>query len=214
MNNIKAVVFDFGGVFTSSPVESFAKFEKANDLPSRFIGEVIKNNHHENAWAKFERAEIDRKEFDSAFAQESSAAGFEITGETLLSLLVLSLKPAMIEALYKVKAAGYKTGCITNNLPSVGSKDMVEAGSAAEADALMAAFDHVIESSKAGIRKPEPKIYTMMTDLLNLQPEETVFLDDLGINLKGAKAVGMHTIKVPFGDVTPAIDELMALLEL
>ena len=214
MNNIKAVVFDFGGVFTSSPVEQFFAYEEKRGLPRKFLGGVIKENHHKNAWAQFERSEMTREEFNGAFAKETKAAGYEVTGDTLLSLLVLTLKPSMVEALHKVKAAGYKTGCITNNLPNVSSKDMVEPDSIAEADAIMQSFDHVIESSKAGIRKPEPKIYTMMTDLMNVKPEETVFLDDLGINLKGAKAVGMHTIKVPFGDVTPAIDKLMALLEL
>lgn len=214
MNNIKAVVFDFGGVFTSSPVEQFFAYEEKRGLPRKFLGGVIKENHHKNAWAQFERSEMTREEFNGAFAKETKAAGYEVTGDTLLSLLVLTLKPSMVEALHKVKAAGYKTGCITNNLPNVSSKDMVEPDSIAEADAIMQSFDHVIESSKAGIRKPEPKIYTMMTDLMNVKPEEAVFLDDLGINLKGAKAVGMHTIKVPFGDVTPAIDKLMALLEL
>ena len=212
---IKAVIFDFGGVFTSSPVENFARFERENGLPEKFIGGVIKTNHHTNAWARFERAEIAIDEFNTAFAEETRAAGFEITGLTLVSLLALNLYPEMAEALRRVKAAGFKTGCITNNLPKFDSAAMVaKAAKADEAKAILANFDHVIESSKAGVRKPEARIYEMMCEALAVTPEFCVFLDDLGINLKPARAMGMTTIKVPLGDVAPAIDELGALLGL
>ena len=212
---IKAVIFDFGGVFTSSPVENFARFERENGLPEKFIGGVIKTNHHTNAWARFERAEIAIDEFNTAFAEETRAAGFEITGLTLVSLLALNLYPEMAEALRRVKAAGFKTGCITNNLPKFDSAAMVaKAAKADEAKAILANFDHVIESSKAGVRKPEARIYEMMCEVLAVTPASCVFLDDLGINLKPARAMGMTTIKVPLGDVAPAIDELGALLGL
>lgn len=210
---IEAVIFDFGGVFTSSPVENFARFEREHGLQEKFIGGVIKTNHHANAWAQFERAEITLDDFDTAFAAETRAAGFEIAGRTLVSLLALNLYPAMAEALVRVKAAGLKTGCITNNLPQFDSAAMVaQAEKAGEVKSILANFDHVIESSKAGVRKPEPRIYEMMCEALAATPEACVFLDDLGINLKPARAIGMTTIKVPMGDVTPAIDELGALL--
>lgn len=215
MQKYKAVIFDFGGVFTSSPVEEFAVFEREHGLPEKFIGGVIKKDHHTNAWAKFERSEMTRAEFNTAFAKESKQAGFEIAGDTLLSLLKLKLKPDMAAALQEIKDAGFLTGCITNNLPSVGSGDMVEdEDERKQVEAIMLAFDHAIESSKAGVRKPEPVIYTMMSDALGVQPDECIFLDDLGINLKPAKALGMTTIKVPFGDVTPAIEALMQYLRL
>ncbi|MCA8889667.1 MAG: HAD family hydrolase, partial [Parvularculaceae bacterium] len=162
---IEAVIFDFGGVFTSSPVQNFARYEHENGLPERFIGGVIKQNHHANAWARFERAEIDIEEFSRAFTQETRAAGFEISGETLVGLLSLSFKPEMIEALSRVKKAGYKTGCITNNLPKIDAKAMLAADQSRErAERIFADFDHVIESSKAGVRKPEPRIYEMMCE--------------------------------------------------
>lgn len=212
---IEAVIFDFGGVFTTSPVENFARFERAHDLPEKFIGSVIKNNHHTNAWAQFERAEISLDDFDTAFADETKAAGFEIAGRTLVSLLALNLYPEMAEALQRVKQAGLKTGCITNNLPQFDSAAMIEAAEKkSQAEIILANFDHVIESSKAGVRKPEPRIYEMMCEALNAAPQHCVFLDDLGINLKPARAMGMTTIKVPLGDVTPAIDELSATLGL
>jgi putative hydrolase of the HAD superfamily len=211
----EAVLFDFGGVFTTSPVQNFAVFEREHQLPERFIGEVIKENHHANAWARFERAEMTLEEFDKAFATESREAGFEIRGTKLVDLLALHFNHNMIEALARVKAAGYKTGCITNNLPKIDSKAMLAAAEDRDmVERIHANFDHIIESSKTGVRKPEPRIYEMMCKALNVAPGACIFLDDLGINLKPARTMGMTTIKVPFGDVAPAIDELAKLLAL
>jgi putative hydrolase of the HAD superfamily len=209
----KAVIFDFGGVFTTSPVENFAIYEKRRGLPERFIGGVIKSNLHQGAFARFERAEISFDEFDALFAAETRAAGHEISGHDFVALLDVALKPEMVEALRRVKGAGLKTGCITNNFDGL---DPVRSERKARGDAAIAEvfsmFDHVIESSKAGVRKPEPRIYEMMLEALALPASACVFLDDLGVNLKPAQAMGMRTIKVPFGDVRPAIDELAAAL--
>ncbi len=208
-----AVIFDFGGVFTTSPVQNFAEFERRHALPEKFIGGVIKTNIHDNAWAKFERAEMSLDDFDTAFAAETKAAGFEISGKTLVSLLSLRFYPQMVDALARVKAAGYKTGCITNNLPKIDSKGMLAPDEARETvERIHENFDHIIESSKAGVRKPEPRIYEMMCEALGVTPEACIFLDDLGVNLKPARAMGMTTIKVPIGDVTPAIKELERLV--
>ncbi|MEZ5892103.1 MAG: HAD-IA family hydrolase [Parvularculaceae bacterium] len=211
----KAVIFDFGGVFTTSPVQNFAEFERAHGLPEKFIGSVIKTNIHDNAWARYERAEMTADAFDAAFAAESKSAGFEIRGSTLIGLLSLRFYPEMIEALARVKTAGYKTGCITNNLPKIDSRGMLAAGQRRETvTRIHENFDHIIESSKAGVRKPEPRIYQMMCEALSTPPSACIFLDDLGVNLKPAREMGMTTIKVPIGDVGPAIDELSALLDL
>lgn len=210
---IEAVIFDFGGVFTTSPLENFARYERANGLPEKFLGGVIKKDHHTNAWARFERSEIDLDAFDRAFAEETRHAGREVAGRTLVSLLALELRPEMVAALARVKQAGLKTGCITNNLPDADSIAMLADPSRAEvAKSVLADFDHVIESSKAGVRKPEPAIYQMMCAALEVVPPACVFIDDLGINLKPARELGMATIKAPLGDVSPAIEELYALL--
>lgn len=209
----QAVIFDFGGVFTTSPVENFTVFEKAHDLPERFIGGVIKARIHDGAFARYERSEISREEFNHAFADETKEAGFEINGETLLSLLSLELYPEMIDALRRIKEAQFKTGCITNNMASHDSAAMIS-----DADALSAIkdvfslFDHIIESSKAGVRKPEPRIYEMMCEALDVSPKDCVFIDDLGVNLKPAREMGMATVKAPFGNVASAIKELYGLL--
>ena len=207
--SFKTVIFDFGGVFTTSPLQNFAAFENEHDLPKNFIGGVIKNNHHANAWAQFERAEIDLDQFDWLFAQESRAAGYEISGNTLMKLMSFHIHQPMAAALQKVKSLGLKTGCITNNTPDqnkptrgLSPKDI------AQLKAIFSSFDHVIESAKAGVRKPEPRIYEMMCEALEASPDQCVFLDDLGINLKPAQAMGMKTIKVPLSDVRPAIEEL------
>lgn len=212
---IKAVIFDFGGVFTTSPVTNFAHFERENNLPNQFIGSVIKADINNGPFARYERAEINLDEFDILFAAETKSSGHEISGRTLVSLLSLTFRPNMIEALIRVKNAGFKTGCITNNMPSHDSGSMVASNEdITMLETIFSKFDHVIESSKVGIRKPEPEIYKLMCQHLALKPEECVFLDDLGINLKPAKAMGMKTIKVPFDDVEPAIAELNILLNL
>lgn len=211
----EAVIFDFGGVFTTSPVENFAVYEEKHGLPHRFIGGVIKARLHDGAFARFERGEIGLDAFDALFAEETRAGGHEIRGRDFVPLLDVTLKPEMIAALGAVKRAGLKTGCITNNFPTVESDGSPRRESRkADLAAVFSDFDHIIESSKAGVRKPEPRIYEMMLEALALPAASCIFLDDLGVNLKPARDMGMTTIKVPFGDVRPAISELERLLSL
>jgi putative hydrolase of the HAD superfamily len=190
---IEAVIFDFGGVLTTSPFEAFVRFETERRLPADIIRRTNAANHLENAWARFERAEVDLEAFDQLFAAESLALGAEVRGKDVLPLLSGDLRPEMIEALRRIKAK-FKTGCITNNLPanSIGSKG----GRSLYVAEVMALFDHVIESAKIGLRKPDPRIYRMMTDALGVDPTHCVYLDDLGVNLKPAREMGMTTIKV------------------
>ena len=190
---IEAVIWDFGGVFTTSPFEAFARYEVEHGLPADIIRRTNAANHFENAWAKFERAEIDLETFDRLFASESRALGAEVRGRDVLPLLVGDPRPEMIEALRRVKRH-CKTGCITNNLPanSIGSLG----GRSIYVAEVMALFDHVIESAKIGLRKPDPRIYRMMVDALGVDPKNCVYLDDLGVNLKPARDMGMTTVKV------------------
>jgi putative hydrolase of the HAD superfamily len=190
---IEAVIWDFGGVFTTSPFEAFARFETERGLPADIIRRTNANNHLENAWAKFERAEVDIETFDQLFAVESLALGAEIRGKDVLPLLAGDLRPEMVEAL-RVVATKFKTGCITNNLPanSIGSLG----GRSIYIAEVMALFDYVIESAKIGLRKPDPRIYRMMVEALQVDSKRCVYLDDLGVNLKPAREMGMTTIKV------------------
>ncbi|CCE07465.1 putative hydrolase (Epoxide hydrolase N-terminal domain-like phosphatase) [Bradyrhizobium sp. STM 3843] len=203
---IEAVIFDFGGVLTTSPFEAFARFEQERGYPVDIIRNTNAANHLENAWAKFERAEIDLDTFDNLFAEESLAlGGAAVRGREVLPLLAGDLRPEMVEALKRIKAR-FKTGCITNNLPAnaIGS----QAGRTLYVAEVMTLFDHVIESAKIGLRKPDPRIYRMMVEALGVDAKACVYLDDLGVNLKPARELGMATIKVV--SAAQAVGELEA----
>ena len=194
---IEAVIWDFGGVLTTSPFEAFARFERERGLPVDVIRRTNAANHLENAWAKFERAEIDLATFDALFAAESKALGAEVPGRDVVKLLKGEIRPEMVEALRRIKQT-FKTGCITNNLPAnaMGSTS----GRSLYVAEVMVLFDHVIESAKMGLRKPDPRIYAMMTDTLKVDPSKCVYLDDLGVNCKAAHQLGMTAIKVRSAD--------------
>lgn len=195
-DTIQAVIWDFGGVITTSPFEAFNRYEAEQGLPADFIRSVNARNSDTNAWALLERSEVTADEFDGLFAQEARALGHDVPGKAVLSLLSGALRPRVVEALHTCKARA-KLGCITNNAPvGKGAGMSGDEGKAAEVARVLALFDHVIESSKVGIRKPDPRIYALMCEALEVEPSACVYLDDLGINLKPARAMGMRTIKV------------------
>ena len=209
----EAVIFDFGGVITSSPFEAFNRLEQERGLPQDFIRSVNADNPHDNAWAKFERAEIDARLFDVLFEAEAEALGHPLEGRAVLAVLSGSIRPAMVRALEQLVAAGYRLACITNNVPSGHGAGMARSGDAKDAyEQVFARFEAVIESSKAGVRKPDPRIYQMMCGQLGLEPAQCVYLDDLGINCKPAAALGMAAIKVTSG--RQALTDLSVLLGL
>lgn len=202
-NGIRAVLWDFGGVILSSPFEAFNRYESEKGLPLDIIRTVNSTNPDSNAWALLERSDISPAEFDSQFASESEALGHRIPGADVLALLSGDVRPTMVAALDHVIASGFLTACLTNNVV-VTTPDPTPRQ--AEVAAIMKKFNHVVESSKVGCRKPEPRFYEIACELLNVSPTECVFLDDLGINLKPAAAMGMRTIKVGKPDI--ALEEL------
>ncbi len=193
---IKAVLWDFGGVILASPFEAFRRYEIEHGLPVDHIRNVNTTNPHTNAWALLERNEISPSEFDALFGTESEALGHRVAGADVLSLLSGDVRPEMVEMLDRVKAAGFRTACLTNNVIGGDGHDVGSDERAILITAIMDRFDAVVESSKVGVRKPEPRFYEIACELLGVQPDECVFLDDLGINLKPAAAMGMTTIKV------------------
>jgi putative hydrolase of the HAD superfamily len=201
---IKAVFWDFGGVILASPFETFNRYEQANGIPLDFIRGVNARDPHTNAWARIERREVTHDEFDELFAAESASLGHRIPGAEVLGMLAGAVRPEMVRALDTVIAAGYVTACLTNNVVSEQTDP--------EAEAVLARFHHVIESSKVGVRKPEPAFYELACERAGVVPTEVVFLDDLGINLKPAKAMGMTTVKVTSPE--QAIVDLEAVLGL
>jgi putative hydrolase of the HAD superfamily len=200
---IRAVFWDFGGVILTSPFEAFNRYEADRGLPHDFIRSVNTIDPDANAWARAERREISPEEFDVAFATESEALGHRVPGADVLGLLGGAIRPEMVAALDRVIEEGYVTACLTNNVSSESRPDVAE---------VMARFHHVVESSKVGVRKPEPAFYARACELAAVDPTEVVFLDDLGINLKPAKAMGMTTIKVASAE--QAIDDLSAVLQI
>ena len=211
MAQFAAVIFDFGGVITASPFEAFNRLEEERGLPRDFIRTVNATDPDSNAWALFERAEIDAAAFDAMFAAEAAALGHQLDGASVLAVLSGSIRPAMVNALDTLKAEGYRLACITNNVPAGHGAGMARSGDAKDAyEQVFARFEHVIESSKAGVRKPDPRIYLMMCEKLGLDPAVCVYLDDLGINCKPAAQLGMAAIKVTSGE--QALGELGALL--
>ena len=193
----------------SSPFDAFLQYEAQKGLPEGFLRSVNATNPDANAWALLERNEVSPRDFDALFLAESTALGHPVPGADVLKLLAGEIRPAMVQALDTVKAAGYAMACLTNNV--VGGDGTTPERREAVA-AVMARFDAVIESSKVGCRKPETRFYEIACETLQVSPHECVFLDDLGVNLKPAAAMGMHTIKVINPD--DALVALSAALQL
>ena len=201
----KAIIWDFGGVITSSPFDAFNEFEEVNGLPKDIIRTINSENPDMNAWAQFESNSITIDQFNDLFLKEAKAKGFDIKGRDIIKLLKGSIRENMVSYLRELKS-NFKLGCITNDV-----KPSSEENTDNETKEAMSIFDHVIESSIVGIRKPNPEIYMMSCDALNVSPDQCIYLDDLGINLKPARELGMTTIKV----IQPedAIQEVRNLLK-
>jgi putative hydrolase of the HAD superfamily len=198
----RAVFFDFGGVILSSPFDAFARYEAAHGLPDGFIRTVNSTNPDENAWARFERNEVDFDRFCDLFEAECRDLGQEVAAREVIPLLAGEIRPEMVEAVRRCGTT-LTTACLTNNWVGFEAR-------ANEQSDMLGLFHHVIESSKVGIRKPDPAFYELACRTCDVRPEQVVFLDDLGVNLKPARAMGMTTIKVV--DPAQAIADLEAVV--
>lgn len=205
-----AVLWDFGGVILSSPFEAFNRYEVEAGLPKDFLRGLNARDPDTNAWAKMERSEVSLDGFVTLFEEEARLEGHKVEGLKILQALSGDIRPQMVEALRRCKTA-FRVACITNNVKSGEGPGMARDPDKAKAvSEVLSLFEHVIESSKIGLRKPDPRIYQHACDLLGVPPDRCIYLDDLGINLKPARAMGMRTIKV--GDPDVAIDELQAMV--
>ncbi|MDP1821398.1 MAG: HAD-IA family hydrolase [Acidimicrobiales bacterium] len=204
---IRAVFFDFGGVILSSPFDAFNRYEDTHGLPRDLLRNVNATDPDTNAWARFERNELTFDEFCDQFERECQARGHRVDAREVMPLLAGAIRPAMVEA---VRRCGERlvTALLTNNWVSHDERaaERVQAGR----NDVLALFDHIVESSKVGVRKPDPRFYELACELAGVRADEVVFLDDLGVNLKPARAMGMTTIKV--ADPNLAIDELEAVV--
>lgn len=200
---IRAVLWDFGGVITTSPFEAFARYERDRGLPRDFIRTLNATDPDDNAWAKLERSEVDLDGFCELYEAEARAAGHELDAREVLACLSGDLRPEMVGALERIHAEGLKQAMLTNNFVGLGEAPSGDGDPRAR---LRELFDVVVESSAAGVRKPEPEFYEIALEKLGIEATEAVFLDDLGVNLKPARAMGMVTIKVV--DPADALAEL------
>ena len=207
---IKTIIFDFGGVITNSPIEGFKLLEEKHGYDKGIITNINMNNPDNNAWAKSERGEIDINTFLDEFEKEALAIGQKINAKEILQQLYGSLRKNMINKIKLLSnSKKYKLICLTNVLKGVDiftPKERVEA-----VKNVMSYFDIIYESYKLNMRKPEARIYQYILKELNIEPQETVFLDDLGMNLKSARKLGINTIKVI--EPNDAIYELDQILE-
>ena len=188
MRCVRAVLFDIGGVLVASPFAGFASYERSVGLPSGSIRRINSTNPDDNAWARFERGGIDLEAFCHAFEGEAATLGLTVDARSVLASMRGGVVPAMVRALERVHAT-LRTALLTNNLAPMDRTGEL-------ASALLPHVDVVIESAVVGVRKPDPAFFRLACDALEVEPADCVFLDDLGVNCKAARRLGMHTIKV------------------
>jgi putative hydrolase of the HAD superfamily len=204
---VSAVVFDLGGVLTESPMHAFAAYEAEAGLPDGLIRRLNSTDPDTNAWARYERNELDVAGFSAAFEAEARTAGYEVDASRVLAALAGDLRPEMVAAVQRLREAGFPLGLLSNNVAP-----MEREGRLGE---VLDLFDAVVESSVEGVRKPEPEIYSRALTRLSeavgrsIAAADCAYLDDLGINLKPARALGFATIKVV--DPADALAELSQL---
>jgi putative hydrolase of the HAD superfamily len=202
----RAVIFDLGGVVFPSPFEAFDSYGRAAGLPDGFVREVVRESSETGAWAALERGELTMSEFHAALEAEAEARGHRLSATALMQTVGSGFgpRPAMVAAIRAIRAAGLRTAALTNNWLHP------DGGTMTEGLARDELFDVVVESSVEGLRKPDPRIYELVLERLEVEARGCAYLDDLGINLKPARAMGMTTIKVT--DADAALAELEAAL--
>jgi epoxide hydrolase-like predicted phosphatase len=209
MNKFKGVIFDLGGVVFSSPMQAFAKFESLHGLEHNFLNRMIVRNGENSAWSKLERGLLSMgSEFFSDFDKEIKEAGARNFSSKALMEEVnnsMGVNPSMLKTIELLKQEKLKVAALTNNWIEDESKEGF-------GEQIQEHFDIFIESAKEGLQKPDPEIYKLTLNKMKLAPEETVFLDDIGRNLKSANALGITTIKVV--EPIEAIKQLSEILKL
>ena len=198
----RAVIFDLGGVVFPSPFEAFDEYDHGNGLAKGTLRALIRRSSEEGAWASLERGELTIDEFATALEAEADAAGFRLDARKLMALVGSGLgpRPEMVRAIERIREEGLRTGALTNNWQDEDRR------STPHALHDMLPFDAIVESAKEGLRKPDWRIYVLVLARLDVLASEAIFLDDLGMNLKPAREMGMLTIKV--GDPAVALAEL------
>jgi len=202
---IQAVIFDLGGVVMESPLHAIARYEQDRGLPLNAINRAVAGAGDGGAWARLERGELTVEEFCAPFEADCRAAGIIVDARDLMARIGETTvpRPSMLEAILRIRRHGPRVAALTNNW--LDGASTVGAG-------LRREFDVFVESAAVGLRKPDPRIYELVCRELDVAPARAVFLDDIGRNLKPARALGMTTIKVD--DPAQALRELGTLIGL
>ena len=203
MGGIAAVVFDIGGVVQESPLHAIARYERDHGLPPSAINRAVVAAGEGGAWSRLERGELTVEAFYAPFEADCRAGGIEVSGARVMEYIAGAgvPRPRMIEAIRRIRARGFRVGALTNNW----ARETPD-----PPHPLRELFHAFVESRAVGLRKPDPRIYELVCRELGVEPPRTAFLDDIGTNLKTARALGMATIKVDHPDA--ALRELGALL--
>lgn len=206
---IQAVIFDLGGVVLGSPLHAIAEYERELGLPNNFVNRVVMDTAPAGAWSRLERGEISMEDFYSEFEKDCAAAGPAFSAREMMTRIgeVTQPRESMLKAILRIRASGLKLAALTNNWAPEEESETEDSGTH-----LHGLFDVFVESSVEGVRKPDPRIYQIVLERLGILPNEAVFLDDIGQNLKSARALGMRTIKVDRPE--DALAELSQLLDL
>jgi putative hydrolase of the HAD superfamily len=201
---IEAVVFDVGGVVIESPLHAIARYERDHGIAPNAINHAVVASGEAGAWARLERGELTLPTFHAPFEADCRACGVTVSGARLMAYVAEArvARPRMLEAVRRIRGRGLRVAALTNNWVTDGTWDHVAA--------VHAHFDLVVESRVVGLRKPDPRIYELVCEKLGVAPARVVFLDDIGRNLKPARALGMRTIKVD--DPELALRELGEIL--
>ena len=201
--SIDAVIFDLGGVVMESPLAAIARYERDHGLAPQAINRAIRATGESGAWSRLERGELSVEAFLTPFEADCRACDVEVSGARLMAYIAEAgrPRPAMIEAIRRLRARGLRTAALTNNWVSETPRGQ---------HPVREHFDVFVESSVVGMRKPDPRIYELACRELGVAPPHAAFLDDIGGNLKPARALGMTTIKV--GEPEPALRELSAVV--
>ena len=186
----RAVIFDLGGVVLDSPLHAISRYEREVGIPEGFINRVVVDTGETGGWSRLERGEISMEEFFGVFGLDCEKAGQTISARDMMQRIGESSqpRPAMLEAIRRIRERGLRTAALTNN--------WADDDGAGGTRVLEPHFDVFVESSVVGLRKPDPRIYEHTCREIGVEPSLAVFLDDIGRNLKSARAMGMTTIKV------------------
>ena len=206
MTGVRAVVFDIGGVIQDSPLHAIARYEADHGLPAGAINRTVVATGEAGAWSRLERGELTVEAWCQPFERDCRAHGVSVDAVRLMQYIAEAgrERPVMLRAVGRLREHGLRVGALTNNWATVAAP--------AGPHPIARHFDVLVESRAVGMRKPDPRIYQLMCRPLDVAPAETAFLDDIGANLKSARALGMRTIKVD--DPAQALRELGAMVGL